>query len=81
MITYNKPAILKDPRILQQNGIIEASAGTGKTFTIAHLVVELVLADVPIQDILVVTFTEKAAAELKTRIRELLNKLVNLQLF
>ena len=49
--------------------LIEASAGTGKTYTIEHLVLERVLAGVPIAEILLVTFTEKAAAELRDRVR------------
>ncbi len=50
--------------------IIEASAGTGKTFTIAALVTRLVAEEgVPLDRILVVTFTRAATAELKDRIR------------
>ncbi|MDH2296718.1 exodeoxyribonuclease V subunit beta [Cobetia sp. 29-18-1] len=62
--------------------LIEASAGTGKTFTLAALYVRLVLGPLPGQDagvcyprpltppeILVVTFTEAATAELRDRIR------------
>jgi exodeoxyribonuclease V beta subunit len=50
--------------------IIEASAGTGKTFTIAAAVARLVAADaVPLERILVVTFTRAATAELKGRVR------------
>lgn len=50
--------------------LIEASAGTGKTYTITGMVLRLVLeAGIPIQEILVVTFTEAATAELKERIR------------
>ena len=37
--------------------LIEASAGTGKTFTIEHLVLDRVRAGVPISEILLVTFT------------------------
>jgi exodeoxyribonuclease V beta subunit len=48
---------------------IEASAGTGKTFTLVQTVVELVCSGVPAERILLVTFTERATAELKTRIR------------
>ena len=49
--------------------LIEASAGTGKTFAIAHLVLRLITEKkYPIRDILVVTFTEAAAAELRERI-------------
>ncbi|HEY1583000.1 MAG TPA: UvrD-helicase domain-containing protein, partial [Chthoniobacterales bacterium] len=54
--------------------LIEASAGTGKTFTIAGLVLRLLLerAGLTIDEILVTTFTELATAELRGRIRDLL---------
>ncbi|MGH8091928.1 MAG: exodeoxyribonuclease V subunit beta [Chthoniobacterales bacterium] len=54
--------------------LIEASAGTGKTFTITGLVLRLLLerADLTIDQILVTTFTELATAELRGRIRDLL---------
>ena len=49
---------------------IEASAGTGKTYTLVQRVVALVRDQgLPVSSILMVTFTEKATAELKTRIR------------
>lgn len=49
--------------------LMEASAGTGKTHTIASLVVRLVLEQgLPVERILVVTFTEAASGELKERI-------------
>jgi exodeoxyribonuclease V beta subunit len=49
---------------------IEASAGTGKTFTLAGLAVRYVAeAPVPISELLVVTFTRAAAAELRHRVR------------
>ncbi len=51
--------------------VIEASAGTGKTFTIAAQVARLIAADgIPIDRILVVTFTRAATAELRGRIRD-----------
>jgi len=49
--------------------LLEASAGTGKTYTIERLVLDRVRAGVPIQELLLVTFTEKAAAELRDRVR------------
>lgn len=50
--------------------LIEASAGTGKTFSIAMLVVRLVVEKaIPIEEILVVTFTNAATEELRDRIR------------
>ncbi|MCG8572126.1 MAG: exodeoxyribonuclease V subunit beta [Spirochaetes bacterium] len=55
--------------------LIEASAGTGKTFSIAHLYIRLLLeAKLKVNEILVVTFTEAATAELKSRIIELIQK-------
>ena len=51
---------------------IEASAGTGKTFAIEHMVVRLLLEGVPITKILVVTFTKAGANDLKARIHALL---------
>ena len=50
--------------------MIEASAGCGKTYTITSLFLRLALeAEIDPEEILVVTFTEAAASELKERIR------------
>ncbi len=54
--------------------VIEASAGTGKTHRITELVVQRVLEGVPIERILVVTFTRAATAELRDRIRHRLSE-------
>jgi len=59
---------------LEKITLIEASAGTGKTYTITTLVARLVAQGFPIESILVVTFTEAAAAELKLRIRDRLSR-------
>ena len=48
--------------------IVEASAGTGKTYSIAVICLRLILSGVEIQKILAVTFTQAATAELKGRI-------------
>jgi exodeoxyribonuclease V beta subunit len=54
--------------------LIEASAGTGKTYAIAMLVLRFVVEqDLDIKRLLVVTFTKAATEELKDRIR---NRLV-----
>ncbi len=65
---------------LQGIQLIEASAGTGKTWTLAALYVRLILGHgwsgqglMPPQ-ILVMTFTEAATAELRDRIRERLSQ-------
>lgn len=59
---------------LNQSVLIEASAGTGKTFTIANLYLRLLLGvgckPLTVDQILVVTFTKAATEELKDRIRQ-----------
>ncbi len=59
--------------------VIEASAGTGKTHTLEHLVVDLVLTErASIDELLIVTFTEPATAELKARIRSKFEDMVRI---
>ena len=61
---------------LWQNYLLEASAGTGKTFSIENLVVRLLVESkdkgdpLSIENILVVTFTNAAVRDLKMRIRK-----------
>ncbi|MEI6623953.1 MAG: UvrD-helicase domain-containing protein [Actinomycetes bacterium] len=50
--------------------LLEASAGTGKTFTIAALFTRYVAQGVPIRKLLVITFTRLATGELRERVRE-----------
>ena len=50
--------------------LLEASAGTGKTFTIAGLVARYVAEGTPLDRLLVVTFTRMATGELRERVRE-----------
>lgn len=50
--------------------LLEASAGTGKTHTIASLVVLSVARGTPLTAILLITFTRKAARELRDRVRQ-----------
>lgn len=55
---------------LTGSNLIEASAGTGKTYSIAIMVLRLVLEkNISIKEILMVTFTKAAVAELEERIR------------
>ncbi len=62
---------------LKGRNLIEASAGTGKTYTIAGLFLRLIIEkEIPVEKILVVTFTEAATEELKTRIRQQLRNAV-----
>ena len=50
--------------------VLEASAGTGKTFTIAALATRYVAEGLPLEHLLVVTFTRMATSELRDRVRE-----------
>ena len=50
--------------------MLEASAGTGKTFTIAALAARYVADGTPLDDLLLVTFTRMATGELRERVRE-----------
>ncbi len=50
--------------------VLEASAGTGKTFTIAALATRYVAEGIPLEHLLIVTFTRMATSELRDRVRE-----------
>ena len=59
---------------LDRHYILEASAGTGKTYAIERIVESLVEQGVDIEKILLVTFTEKATGQLRERMRKTLEK-------
>jgi len=66
-----------DPDILSGFHLVEADAGTGKTWTLVGLVVRaLVERELGIEQILMVTFTRAAAAELRGRVRERIDELL-----
>ena len=50
--------------------VLEASAGTGKTYTIAALAARYVAEGTPLEQLLLVTFTRMATGELRERVRE-----------
>ena len=79
MITrVGRPASL--PPASDRLVVVEASAGTGKTFFLEHRVVDLILAGAELGQILLVTFTDKAVAELRMRIRDVLDRLSRIEL-
>ncbi|MDB4981680.1 MAG: Exodeoxyribonuclease beta chain [Myxococcales bacterium] len=62
---------------LGASAVVEASAGTGKTYLLEHLVADRILrGEARLEEILVVTFTEKATAELVRRLRALIERLL-----
>lgn len=63
---------------LQDIQLVEASAGTGKTWTIAGIYLRLLLeSERTVDEILVVTFTKAATAELRERLRARISDVEN----
>ncbi|MGV8127491.1 MAG: UvrD-helicase domain-containing protein [Methanothrix sp.] len=64
--------------MIDTDRFISASAGTGKTYTISKTYVDLFEPDIPkdeplcVDNVVAITFTRKAAAELKSRILEMI---------
>lgn len=54
--------------------IVSASAGSGKTFVMINRLVDLVLNGADVQNVLALTFTNKAAAQMRDRLRAALIK-------
>ncbi len=74
-VTERRPLIDQDARDLIRTQLdatlfVEAGAGAGKTTQLSARVVALVARGVPIGDIAAITFTEKAAADLRHKIRD-----------
>jgi exodeoxyribonuclease V beta subunit len=55
---------------------VEASAGTGKTFAIEHVVARLILQKIPLSNILITTFTNAGVRDLRRRIYQNIQNLL-----
>lgn len=61
---------------MDSSKVIKASAGTGKTYTLSIEILALLLKGVPIKEVLAVTFTKKATAEIRERVLRQLDELI-----
>ena len=65
---------LNDPQMQAATGpgdlVVTAGAGSGKTRTLIGRYLSLLEADVPLREIVAITFTDKAAREMRTRVRQ-----------
>jgi len=62
-----------------QNIIVSAGAGSGKTAVLTERVIEKLKSGININNLLILTFTNKAAQEMKDRIREAISKVEGLE--
>ena len=64
---------------LNDTMLIEASAGTGKTYSLMHLLLRLIVEKrFSIERILIVTFTKNATAELRSRLQQILLQILDI---
>ncbi len=73
--------VLERTQNIHSNCILEASAGTGKTYSIENIIVRLLIDEENsclLENILVVTFTKAATADLKSRIRQSIQKALSI---
>ena len=67
------PFNLTETPLTRGASLIEASAGTGKTYAITALFVRLIVEEnLSVREILAVTYTEAATEELRHRVRQTL---------
>lgn len=67
----------KDAINLTGDLLVSAAAGAGKTAVLTERIARLISEGVPVEKLLVVTFTKAAAAEMKARIQKRLDTLAN----
>jgi exodeoxyribonuclease V beta subunit len=68
--TFESLAFRLDGPLPSGISVLEASAGTGKTYTIAALAARYVAEGTPLERLLLITFTRAATGELRSRVRE-----------
>lgn len=69
----------KDAIMLEGDLLVSAAAGAGKTSVLTERIARIISEGVPVESLLVVTFTGAAAAEMKSRIEDRLKELAALE--
>ena len=59
------------------SGSVSASAGSGKTWLLVSRMIRLLLSGAPAKNIVAITFTRKAAGEMRQRLNDRLLEFVN----
>lgn len=62
------------------NILVSASAGSGKTTVLVERVIEKIKSGISVDELLIVTFTESAAREMKQRIEVVLKELIQMEI-
>lgn len=76
-VIVDQEAREKITNVLNQNFLVEAGAGSGKTTSLVDRMVNLIYTGTAkIDEVVAITFTKKAADELKTRFLTVLEKSV-----
>ena len=65
---------LAQSRLPTESWVVEASAGTGKTYALVERIVEVIAGGTPVDTIVAVTFTHAAAGNMKLRVRHELER-------
>lgn len=73
-VTQHSQQFVQSDALLQGTTVIEASAGTGKTWSIEQIALRRVKDGTPIERMLMTSFTRAAAAELSQRVCEVFRK-------
>jgi ATP-dependent helicase/nuclease subunit A len=72
IVTQMHPSPEQEPAVAERGRdiVVTAGAGTGKTRTLVARYLSLLADDLPLRSILAITFTRKAAREMRNRVRE-----------